>query len=60
MDIQVLAAVFVFVFVPQSLCLEYCRLGREMGAWVWCSCSWIRFVPGGVGVCFYEKEVVLS
>jgi hypothetical protein len=28
-------------------------------AWVQCSWTWIKFVPGGVvGVRFYEEEVV--
>jgi hypothetical protein len=32
-------------------------LGREVGAWIRCSCSWIQLV---VGVRFYEKEVVVA
>jgi len=39
------------------LCREYCWLGREVGAWVRCSCSWVQFV---VGVCFYEEKVVVA
>lgn len=37
--------------------LEHGWSGREMGAWVWCSCPWIQFVPGGVR--FYEKRAVV-
>jgi hypothetical protein len=40
------------------LCLE-CKLGREVGAWVRCSCPWIQFVPGGVVGGHFSKRAVV-